>query len=586
MLTTIETSSLLAEIYRSTHDHAIFTTDLDGRITTWNMGAERITGFLPVEVIGQSITIIFTPEDRARGAPGQEMLIARTTGRAEDYRWHLRKDGSRFWADGVLTSIHDEHGQRTGYLKIFRDITDRKLAEAELNRVANSDMLTGLANRYAFDIHMEEMIVSAKRSEQSLALHLIDLDGFKQVNDGFGHHVGDLLLKQVAERMKSAFRDCDFLARLGGDEFVVLQPNMPSLHAGVDFAQRMSTELARPFAIDGHALQISGSIGIALCPQDATDGDLLLKRADLALYRAKTDGRGNFRYFTEKLDAQAHKRNRDVAALRYAVAHQEFWLAYQPQISFATGKMVGMEVLLRSSNPVIAGYSMESVVDLAVQEGLMKQLSYWVLRQACGQFRQWKWPAVKLCINLCSQDLTDAETPSYIDSVMLETGLQCSDLEIELTERQALEVEQKGIPILQQLRDRGIRITLDDFGTGYSALGYLRNLPITAVKLDKSFLVGIPHSKQACAVVKAVIDMSLALDLEVIAEGVETSDQFGYLDAHGCHVLQGFLVSKPLSAHDMSLWLATENTHVQESWRARSDIRGVAAGMHERTPHS
>ena len=561
----IDSVSLVKEIYNSTYDYGIFTCDLDGKINTWNVGAERITGFLAREIIGRDNAIIFTPEDLARDEPRQEMHIAKTTGRAADYRWHQRKDGSRFWADGVLTLIHDESGRHVGYLKIFRDLTDRKLAEAELHRIANSDMLTGLPNRFSFETHLEEMIAMACRSGQPMALHLIDLDRFKQVNDTLGHHSGDLLLQQAAHRMRRVLRDSDFIARLGGDEFVLLQPNMPAIQASTDLAAKLNTILSRPFDIGGHEVQVGASIGIAICPADAIDSDQLLKKADLALYRAKAEGKGKFHYFTEKLDSAAHRRNRELVELRGAVERNEFWIAYQPKVMFSTRETFAMEALLRCSNPLFAGYSIERIVDLASESGLMKNLGYWVLRQTCAQLREWKEGGLRnltVCVNMCAQELRDQETPEHIDALLREMGLEPSSLEVEITERQALDIERYGLSILNALRSRGIKIALDDFGTGYSALSYLRNLPVTAVKLDKSFLIGIPYDVQGRAVIKAVMDISNALGLETIAEGVETEEQAAFLRENNCTGFQGFLVSRPLPAGEMTAWLKGNN----ETW--------------------
>lgn len=554
----IDCNPLLKEIYGSTLDYGIFTTDLNGLVTTWNIGAERITGFSKDEMIGQDSAVIFTPEDQLRKESEQEMAIAQTTGRAEDFRWHQRKDGSQFWADGVMTMLRDESGRHIGYLKILRDITERKLVEAEMYRIANSDKLTGLANRYSFEIHCAELLAIASRSGQMLSLHLIDLDGFKHVNDSLGHHAGDMLLQEAAQRMRDIVRHSDFIARLGGDEFVVLQPSMTSMQAGVELATKILKELSRPFTIKGRQVQISGSMGIAVCPNDATDLDQLLKKADLALYRAKAEGKGKFHYFTERLDADAHKKRIEIAHLRHAIDSKQFRVEYQPRVAFDNGQTVGMEALLRCSSPAFAGHTTEEVVSLATSAGLMKNISFWVLREACAQIRSWKdqgLPAVKVSVNLCSQDLTDRETPDYIDSLMSEMSLHPTDLEIELTEREALEVEKHGIAILDMLRARGISIALDDFGTGYSALSYLRNLPVTAVKLDKSFLVDIPHNDQGCAVIKAVMHLSQALGLEVIAEGVETDEQAAFLKENHCTALQGFLISRPLAPHDMTTWL-------------------------------
>jgi diguanylate cyclase (GGDEF)-like protein/PAS domain S-box-containing protein len=557
----IDPASLLAEIYNSTFDYCIFTMDLDGRICTWNVGAERITGYSAEETIGQDNAIIFLPEDVARDEPRQEMRIAQTTGRAKDYRWHRRKDGSQFWADGVLTLIRDASERPTGYLKIFRDITDKKLAEAELHRIANSDLLTGLHNRYSFETHAAELIAIATRSAQPIAMHLIDLDFFKQVNDKLGHHAGDLLLQQVARRMREVLRESDFIARLGGDEFIVLQPNLPSMRAAADLAAKLNDVLSRPFEIVNHEVRISASIGIAICPQDATDIDQLQKKADLALYRAKEDGRRKFHFSTETLDSVTHKRSSELAALRDALERNEFWIAYQPKVASHKGRTIGMEALLRCSSPAFSGYPTEDIINLALEAGLMKRLGFWILREACAQMRQWNEKGLSnliMCVNLSAQELSDQETPGYIDALIAEMGLPPKALEIEVTERQALDVEKYGVPILNTLRSRGIKIALDDFGTGYSALSYLRDLPVTGVKLDKSFLVGIPHDIQGCAVIKAVMDLAHALGLEIIAEGVETEEQAAFLKEFNCTALQGFLISQPLSAIEMTTWLEHE----------------------------
>jgi EAL domain-containing protein (putative c-di-GMP-specific phosphodiesterase class I) len=320
--------------------------------------------------------------------------------------------------------------------------------------------------------------------------------------------------------------------------------------------------LSQPFDIGGHEARISGSIGIAICPDDAIDSDQLLKKADLALYRAKADGKGKFHYFTEKLDSAAHQRSRDLAELRGALERNEFWIAYQPKVAFSIGETIEMEALLRCSNPLFSGYPVERIVDLAIESGLMKSLSFWVLRETCVQLSKWREEGLTdltVCVNMCAHELRDQELPEHIDALLWEMELAPTNLEVEITERQALDIEKYGLSILNSLRSRGIRIALDDFGTGYSALSYLRNLPVNAVKLDKSLLIGIPHDAQGRAVIKAVVDISHALGLETIAEGVETEEQAAFLRQNNCTGLQGFLVSHPLSAGDMASWLRGNN---------------------------
>ena len=556
----IDSAALIKEIYSSAHDYGIFTIDLDGLITTWNSGAERIIGFSADEIIGENCAVIFSTEDRSLDKPQEEMRMADATGRAEDYRWHKRKDGSLFWADGVLTQLHDVNDQQIGYLKIFRDITDRKLAETEMYKMANFDRLTGLANRYAFEFHASELLTLAARNGQPLALLLIDLDHFKEVNDSLGHHAGDLLLQQAAQRMRDTLRESDYLARLGGDEFALLQPDIHSMHAGAELASKLVRILSEPFPIDGRAMMISASIGIAVSPQDASDLDKLLKKADLALYRAKKDGKARYHYFTNNLDMAAYKRIQDIAALRIAIENENFFLEYQPKVALPSGDIIGIEALLRCTHPAFAHSPIEFAINLAKESGLMKGLSYWIMEEACKQLVDWKkqglW-SLKMCVNLCAGDLTDPDFPAIFDRVLAEAGADPNQIEFELTEREALDIEKHGIGILMTLRSRGAGLVLDDFGTGYSALSYLRDLPVTCVKIDKSFFADIPHNLQSCAVVSAVKNLSSALGLEVVAEGVETEQQLAFLNSIECDAMQGFLVSPPLPPAAMSAWLAS-----------------------------
>lgn len=554
----IECDALIKEIYESAYDYGIFTIDLDGLVTSWNIGAERIIGFSSDEIIGENSTVIFSTEDRSLDKPQEEMHIANTTGRAEDYRWHKRKDGSLFWADGVLTRLHDINEQHIGYLKIFRDITERKLADAEMYRMANSDRLTELANRYAFELHAVELLSLTIRTGQALALLLIDLDRFKEVNDTFGHHVGDELLKQAAQRMRATLRESDYLARLGGDEFALLQPDIHSMHAGAELASKLIRVLSEPFQIEARAITISASIGIAVSPHDASELDVLLKKADLALYRAKKDGKARYHYFTHHLDMAAYKKAQDITALRLATEQKDFHLEYQPKVALPSGQIIGIEALLRCTNPAFEHSPIEDVIELADESGLMKELSYWVMDEACRQLVKWRNLGLargKMCINLCASDLTDPDFPGIFDILLSGAGVDPSEIEIEITEREALDVEQRGIGVLTALRSRGAELVLDDFGTGYSALSYLRDLPVTCVKIDKSFFTHIPDNLQSCAIVSAIINLASALGLLVVAEGVETEAQAAFLTSIKCDAMQGYLVSPPLPAAAMTAWL-------------------------------
>jgi diguanylate cyclase (GGDEF)-like protein/PAS domain S-box-containing protein len=568
-----DAATLLNAIYNSVTDFAIFTLDNDGLVTTWNVGAERVLGYPESEVIGQHSALLFTLEDRAAGQPTLEIDTANRCGQAADYRWHQRKDGSRFWADGVLTALHNANGESDGFLKILKDITDRKLAEEKMEQLATVDSLTGLANRSSFDSRLAEMMSIVSRSQQVMILHLLDLDFFKQVNDTLGHQSGDMLLKMVAERMRHATRDGDLLARLGGDEFAIVQMNLPSPEAGGYLAEKLLHALAQPFYIEGHEVLISGSIGLALCPTDAATPGELRKKADLALYRAKNLGRNCFHYFTDQLDAFSHKKSLDLAELRLAAEHQQFWLEYQPKIDVKSGQTIALEALLRCSNPRLASYPVDDLVTLAAEAGLMQKIGLWVMREACSKLRYWKnlgQKHLKICVNLCARELSNPQTAKDVLHILAVCGLRPEDLEIEITERQAMDVEKSGLNTLLEMRSQGVQIVLDDFGTGYSALSYLTILPVTAIKLDKSFVYGVPEDPQRSAVARLVIELARTLHLEVVAEGVESESQLEFFRREQCTSIQGFYFSKPLPPDEITEWLLEHSE--------RHDVLDVSTG--------
>jgi len=552
---------LLRQIYLNVRDFAIFTIDPQGLVTSWNIGAQLVFGFTPEQIIGKSIDAIFTVEDIAMGQPGRELRTATECGRATDYRWHVRKDRSQFWADGILTPIPGaaDPGQPAGFLKILRDVTDRKLAHDEIHRLASVDVLTGLANRAAFDARRAEMVALAGRTGQLLLLLMIDLDQFKEVNDLMGHQAGDHLLQQVAQRIRAVSRESDFVARIGGDEFAMLQLYVPSPSAGGTLAEKLLESLRQPFVIDEREIRVSASIGIAVCPVDATTPDHLLKKADLAMYHAKNDGRNCFHYYTRELDEIAHRKNADHSELKRVVSGRLFWLAYQPIIDAASGRTVAMEALLRLPGH-LSRHSVDYVIGLAKEIGLLPDLGAWVLRRACEQLREWldAGLTLRVCVNTCAEELREAEYQQHLDLALSEFQLDAEDIEIELTERDAIELERSGSDIIFRLRERGLKLSLDDFGTGYSSLSYLRILPVTTIKLDKSFLHEVPENTDANAVARTVIQLARDLRLKVIAEGVESEEQAGFLRGLGCGAFQGHLYSAALSADEATAWLQAQ----------------------------
>lgn len=568
MRTTIDPATLLKHIYDSAKDFAIFTIGLDGEVTSWSAGAERILGFAQEDMIGRDLSPIFTRVDRAARMMKREMATATTTGRAADCRWYSRKDGRRFWADGVMTPIRDDSIRIVGFLKILQDITERKNAQDEIVRLAAVDALTGLANRASFDTRTQEMIALCARGGQSLQLFMIDLDRFKEVNDTLGHQAGDELLRQVALRLKAAGRESDYLARLGGDEFGILQVGAEHHCSGAVFAAKIVTYLALPFDIGGVVVQISASVGIASCPADSVSPSELLKKADLALYKAKGAGRNGFHHFTDELDRAARKRTADSDELRSVVAERRFWLEYQPIIDSVTGGAIAMEALIRFPGPLLSTYPVGYAIDLAREIGLIGDIGSWVFNEACMQLRRWKAAGVgelRICVNTCSQELLDVGYLASIGAALEHSGIAAHDVEIELTERDAINVMSAGSPVLDQLAAAGFRLSLDDFGTGYSSLSYLRSLPVATLKLHKSFLLDVPTEQDANAVARAVIGLANDLSLHVVAEGVEDDAQARFLQSLDCAAFQGFLFSTAMPEATATKWLAANSVAANRS---------------------
>jgi diguanylate cyclase (GGDEF)-like protein/PAS domain S-box-containing protein len=555
----IDSTLIFQQIYCSVTDFALMTFDIDGHITAWNKGAETIFAYTEGEVLKRRSDFLFTPEDQAEGVPGAERAKTLEDGRAADFRWHVRKDGTRFWADGVLTPLTDGAGAPLGFLKILRDITESKLQHEQVERMATFDMLTGVANRASFDARLVEMLALAERGERLLMLFAIDLDRFKEVNDLFGHAAGDKLLKETAQRLRHTVREGDVIARLGGDEFALLQLDPPTASAGGVLADKLLAALSAPFDLDGHEARISGSIGIALFPDDAGNAHDLRIKADLALYQAKKSGRNCYHYFTEELDNAVRERNLDKVELRRIVSDSNYRIQYQPIVRADNGVTVAMEALMRFPGPRLGARSVDYTIDLAREMGVICSIGRWVFRESCMQLKQWRKRGIngiRIAVNTCADELRDASYQSMLDETLTEFGLDASNIEIELTEREAIELNSVNPAVLGQLHGKGFMIVLDDFGTGYSSLSYLRGLPIDMIKLDRSFLLDTPTKPDANKVVTAVISLAHALRLEVTAEGVETRAQAEFLHRSRCQSLQGFLFSRAMSASAATSWLS------------------------------
>lgn len=431
--------------------------------------------------------------------------------------------------------------------------------ENRITHLAFHDGLTALPNRVLFREQLEATIGRAAKRGGQVSVLCLDLDGFKGVNDTLGHQAGDALLRQVAERLRHVCRETDLIARLGGDEFAIIQIDAASPADGSLLAEKVLNILAQPFVLGENEANISASIGLAVAPQDGRVADELLRKADGALYRAKHNGRSAYSYFTRALDIETQNRHRDIGALRDAVRDQAFFLVYQPKIASSSGQaIVGMEALLRCSHPQLAQRPIREVIRLAAECGQIHQLSEWVIAHACKQARFWfdqGHASFTTCVNLCARELACPSTLDTVDRTLETTGLRAGDLNVELTEQALFESKSVGTKVLRGLSERGVTIALDDFGTGYSSLSYLTNLPVNLIKLDVSLTRSLPHDEQARKVVHAVIDLAHALELEVVAEGMEQKEQLLAMRQMQCDALQGYYISRPLVAALMTRWM-------------------------------
>ncbi|WP_206047131.1 EAL and GGDEF domain-containing protein, partial [Noviherbaspirillum denitrificans] len=418
-------------------DHAIMMLDPEGVILSWNSGAERIFGMTAEQAKGRPVSSIFTAEDRAADAPLRELEEARETGRSGDDRWHVRPDGSRFWASGVVTPLRNTDGSLRGYVKIMRDQTEQRLAEEQTRFLANHDGLTGLPNRVHFSNQLHQSLALSQRNNIPLALLLLDLDRFKHVNDTFGHHTGDLLLKEVALRIVSSIRETDFVARLGGDEFVIIQADVSQPEAAETLARKLVLELGRPYQLDSNEIVSGASIGLCIYPTDGRSSVELLKRADLALYRAKKSGRHNYQFYTSDLYTEhAWKRDRETA-LRGALKKHQFELYYQPQVDLDSWRISSVEALLRWNAADMEMVLPGEFLDIVEQNGMIVEIGEWALREAAMQVRRWQMQGMddlRLSVNCSARQFNDPKFVAAIPRILDDAGLSADSLELEVPE--------------------------------------------------------------------------------------------------------------------------------------------------------
>jgi diguanylate cyclase (GGDEF)-like protein len=457
-----------------------------------------------------------------------------------------------------------------GWVATHEDITEQRRSEVKIEYMAHHDALTDLANRVLLNERLEQALGQRIHREEMVAVHHLDLDQFKAVNDTFGHPAGDKLLKIVADRLRTLVRETDTIARMGGDEFVVVQVPIADPAEATSLAQRIIASMSEPFDLDGHQAVIGTSVGIAVGPSDGLKPDRLLRNADLALYRAKGDGRGTFRFFEAAMDLQMQTRRIMERDLRKALPAGEFELYYQPVVNLASGDISGFEALLRWNHPEQGLVSPAAFIPLAEETGFIVPMGEWVIRQACATAAQWPGD-LSVAVNISAAQFRNPGLMQVIVGALATSGLQPTRLEIEITETVLLQNRETTLAVLHQLRELGIRIAMDDFGTGYSSLTYLQCFPFDKIKIDRSFVKDITENAGSLNIVRAVAALAKGMGMTATAEGIETREQLDRITCEGCTEMQGFLFSRPLPAGEIErLFLSGRETR-------KADDRIVAA---------
>ena len=526
--------------------------DVHGRIVATNPAFSRITGYAEQEALGRESSLTRgTRNDQAFYDELWRQLDASGFWRGEI--WDTRKDGEAYLEALTVSAVRDDDGATTHYVCVFSDITRERESQNQLDHLAHHDALTALPNRLLYHDRLRHAMARAERDGEQLAVLFIDLDRFKNVNDTLGHHVGDELLKQAAQALSRCLREGDTLARLGGDEFIVLLEDVDGMAGATRVAEKLMAMFEQPFEVSGHELFVTGSVGISLYPQDGRDMHMLIRNADVAMYQAKARGRNGFQFYAPSMSGDGALRLRMETLLRRAIERSEIYLAYQPQVEIDSGRLVGVEALLRWNSLELGQVAPSSFIPLAEDTGFIGQLGQWVLQDACRQMVAWEAQGLsvpKIAVNLSVRQFERGGMAATVAAVLKDAGLAPRRLQLEVTESAIMNTGD-ALQYVNDLHAIGVALAIDDFGTGYSSLAYLKQLPVQTLKIDRSFIKDIPQDPDDEAIAIAIIQLGKSMDLSVIAEGVEREDQAAFLLRHGCNLAQGYLYGKPLSSEQI-----------------------------------
>lgn len=549
---TEESEMKFKSIIESAKD-AIIVADFQGSIVQWNQGAQSIFGYSQEEILGLNISTIIPERFKKAHKDGmaayRETRVPHVIGNTVELTG-ARKDGSEFLLEMSVGTWETEKG--VFFSSILRDITERKMSEEKINNLVYLDPLTGLPNRRLFNDRLDALLRQADERGMNFSLFYMDLDNFKMINDRFGHSIGDLFLKSVTERLQSQISAKDTLSRLGGDEFILLVPNTEYSKAA-NRAQEMIAALNEPFHFENEELFTSVSVGISMYPSDGSDSETLIKNADIAMYRAKEEGKNGFQFFTQDMNEVISRKSRLATGLRKGLEQGEFSIHYQPQISLATEEIIGVEALLRWNHPNWGSISPGEFIPIAEETGSITKIGEFVLEEACRQNKAWQDAGLspfRVAVNISARQFAQKDLTQVVSSVLKKTGLDPHYLELELTET-IIQNAESAIATMQELASLGVHLSIDDFGTGYSSLSYLKLFPIDTLKIDQHFTRNIKEDSKDAALVKTIIRMAHDLELNVIAEGVETQEQLEFLKMEQCNQAQGYYFNRPLPPHEI-----------------------------------
>ncbi|EMT50273.1 signaling protein [Brevibacillus borstelensis AK1] len=530
--------------------------DREGNFLYLSPSHETVLGYDIRNVGVNNLLAWIEEEDREIMVEAIQHTFSARKSRQIEYRLRTLEQKC-IWVETTITPVMSESGNVRKLVLVCREITERKKSEQTIHHLAYHDTLTDLPNRRLFVQYLSKELNQAKRVGSKLAVLFLDLDRLKDINDTWGHDVGDLILLEASKRLKSCTRKHDMVARLGGDEFTIVLPNITGRDEVEGIVFRLQSELRKPLEVAGQSFTLSMSIGIAMFPEDGEQTDDLLKRSDTALYVVKSRGRNGYEFFDPTMEVKTLERILMENELRKAIAQEHFEIYYQPKKDLSTGKLTGMEALVRWIHPELGVIPPNRFIPIAEETGMIIDLGEWILRRACQQNKRWQeegFPPLKVSVNLSARQLHQKNLVEVIEAILQETGLDPQWLELEITESVLVKLEE-AITILHAIRESGVQISIDDFGTGYNSFSYIKHLPIDTIKIDASFIQDIHQNQESQAIVKAIVTIAESLNLNVIAEGVELLDQVAALSENGCDQGQGYLFSKPLPTRDFEHYL-------------------------------